>query len=311
MIRADKMDADRRDGGFVLVNTLVIILALSFLAIKLLQDVSQGTEHLAAMQANEQAELISDAGVAFAADLLAKDAKSNAFDYRGEAWALSDFSANADKSVVRVSVSDLESRFNLNLLVSGTPQVPLAILTKLVESTGAAQELVIEIPISYAPFQPSGSQVLEASTEQFVAGDLTHHGQFASIAGLAASEAGNLRDNLSVLPRSRGVNVNTATPYVLAALTGLEPGPIDVILALRKNSPFESVEKFTEAVAAVAGSEALAKIPTELLSVSSAWFLLETSVTIDQFRHRAETIVYRDPRTGEISVFARESERTG
>ncbi len=300
-------DRRPREAGFALVNVLVILLALSAVAVQLLQDATRGTENVRMSRTADQLELFSQAGVAFATRLLERDMKAGDSDHRGEAWALDRFRAETADTAVTVTVRDLEARFNLNLLISQAPSAPEAALRALIDATGAAPELAGLLVARHAAFQPGPAAVDRGLADRtYLDGDLTHLGSFAP---LVDDRARALADHVAVLPRGRGVNANTADATVLGAVLGIEAPAAAAMVALRDRSPFETVTDLEAALTAVAGPEAV--VPAGLLGVSSNWFEIETEVTLDGLTHRAQTMVYRDQTSDEVVVFRRQADVTG
>jgi type II secretory pathway component PulK len=209
-------------------------------------------------------------------------------------------------------VRDLEARFNLNQLVSKTPLIPAALLTALVASTGAPVEITGILEARYAPFQPAAGTVASPQAEaSFQSGDMTHIAEIATLLGSLAREALPLLDHLAMLPRARPINVNTAAGEVLMAATGLDKAAVALLITQRGQSPFPSVSAFRTAVSALAGEEAAAILPFDLLGVNSQWFAVETEVSVGGLTHRSQTILLRDPERRTIEVFARVTEVTG
>ncbi|MDW4500488.1 type II secretion system minor pseudopilin GspK [Sulfitobacter sp. D35] len=301
-----------RDRGFVLVNVLVIVMALSTVAAELMIHAVEDVEHLALQHARDRADTMSHAGRLLSIKLLVDDLDGPAVDHRSEGWALESYPAEVAGGTVAITVRDLEARFNLNLLLGGSSDAPTAALERLARSRAVAPDLVQRVVDRFAAEQPSTRAILDpAAAENFQPGDMTSSGQFTEINGLTGPDTGNFRADLSVLPRSRPVNVNTAVRDVLAAVTGLELEVIEALVALRSSRPFEDVSEFRSAVEGLAGPLAATELALHLLGVQSEWFEVETHTRYDGLSHRARTILHRDPETRRVTVFSSRAETTG
>ncbi len=303
----------RRQGrgqGFVLVNALVIVGALSAIAVGVLHLAVDGVPRMELARAAAQGRLYSDAGVALARQALAQELAGAEIDHPGEPWALDGFAAEVPGSRLTVTVRDLSARLNLNLLLSETPEQPRLALQRLAAAAGLGPEVPRAIIDHLEPVRPAPAGVVDPARDtRFQAGDLTHPGQFAQVAGLSAAPA--LHAQLAALPRAQSINVNTADEAVLGAVTGLDRDDVLALIALRSREPFETPTAFRQAVAALAGPRAAAALPMTLLGVGSDWFEAEVALALGGLSFRTRCILHRDRGTGEVRVHARMTEVTG
>ena len=305
------MKGARDSDGFVLVNVLVIVLALSVLAMQLLGDAGRSQGQIALMRSADQMALDARAGERFAMALLAADRGSPALDHRGEAWALTGYRAELDGGAVTVTVTDLEARVNLNLLATDDAEAVAEVLARLLRETGAPDGALDALWARFAALRSGGVSLPRDQLDAFRPGDLSVVEELAALPPLASAEAADARKHLAALPRARGINVNTASGEVLAALTGLDAAGAAALLARRETVPFASVADFAAVVAGLTGDPRPEALPRDLLDVASDWFLVETETERDGLTLRGATVLYRDQSTGEMRIHARQTEVTG
>lgn len=283
-----------KDRGFVLVNVLILIAALSVVAVGLLQITTRATHRLDVAQGAAQAPLVIDAGVAFASRLLKEDALSSATDNRSEAWALSGYVAETALGPVRVTVTDLESRMNINRPLAADGALWEEALRGLLAGSPGGVEIAPALTARFARLRSDAPIPPNRTPEsQHQSGDLTH---LAAIEGIAAGVA--LPDGvLSALPRDRGININTADDAVLAALPGMTPEALAAINTARQAAPIADDAAVTALLQQIApGTAGLA----DIFETESHWFVVETETQLNDLTYRGWTVLVRTPDTGEV-----------
>jgi general secretion pathway protein K len=145
--------------------------------------------------------------------------------------------------------------------------------------------------------------MLHSSSERAVAAEL------ASIPGVADEDVEALSAFVALLPLDALVNANTAIPEVLGALLGVaDAAQLEAFEDLRREHPFLDIDEFRAAAGQVFGPGAADRVPSRLLSFSSAWFEATAEVELGPVRKAARYILYRDTETGATSVVARVAE---
>lgn len=292
-----------RDGqqGFVLVNALIIVAALSAVAVGALKDSVRSQGLVAAGREASQLDLMGDAGVAFAADLLRRDARGSGADHLGEQWALDAYPVEAGRGTVTVWVRDLQGRLNLNLLVS-EPDHTGPVVDRLFAREGVDQTVADAVASRFEPFAVSEpGEGTDDEDEMYVEGDMVAVAELALLPGLSEGDVEALGNAISTLPRARRINVNTASRDVLSAALDLNDAAINALIAMRSGRPFDEVAKFEAAVVAVSPeTESLAP----LFDVGSDWFEVTTRAELEGAQRTRWTILHRDRDAGTTRVFA-------
>lgn len=293
-----------RDRGFVLVNVLILVAALSVVAVGLLQVTARATTRLDAANLAAQAPLVLDAGVAFAARLLAADGLSTSSDDLGESWALTDRVVQTAAGAVRVTVTDLERNLNLNRPLAADGAAFQEVVAGLVEGLGASEDLALALDARYARWRTTeATPPGEDADLMFQDGDLTHLA--ALTPGPGGAEALRASGLFAALPRDRGVNVNTADEAVLQALPGMTPEQVAALIAARPIRDAAALPGLLQQTAPAAAG-LLAQLDTR-----SHWFEVETQTERDGLTYRGSTILSRDPGSGEVRVHLHQIEIAG
>jgi len=291
------------DRGFVLVNVLILVAALSAVAVGLLQISARATVRLDAGQGAAQAPLVIDAGVAFAVQLLQQDARANRSDHPGGVWAISDHVAETALGPVRISVFDLEARLNVNRPLGADGAGLQAALTDLIVRAGGGADLAAALETRHARIRADAAAVPDRNGDiMYQSGDLTH---LAALPGAGGAQGQRallaLRDArlFAALPRARGVNVNTAKDPVLAALPGVTPEVLAALNAARRSAPIADRAALSDVLLAIS-PEALGL--AAFLETQSHWFEVETETRIDGLTYRGRTVLSRRPASEEVRV---------
>lgn len=294
------------DRGFVLVNVLILVAALSAVAVGLLQVTTRASERLDVAQGAAQAPLILDAGVAFAAQILRQDGLTNQVDHRDEGWALSGFVTETAYGPVRITVIDLERRVNLNRPLALDGEVMQPVIEDLLQTVDDGAEVASALLARYDQLR-SGPQTPSNQDADIVfqKGDMT---QLAGLSGVSETMNGSgLAALFSTLPRDRGVNVNTADRQVLSSLPGMTP---ELLAALSAAVPIADEAVLSDVVEQTAPS-ALELGLADMLETRSHWFEVETATVLNGLSYRGKTVLSRQPGSGDIRVHLHQIEVDG
>jgi len=304
--------SDTGNGGFVLVNALVIVAALAMLATLLLVRAEGGRARLQAGLEADQLTLALDAFEALALTRLARDTTPT--DYPGDSW---DSPAAEEatplplaRGTVTGRISDLQGRFNINWLSDPGNQLAADTFDRLLRQLALPAQTAEAIRRFLRPGGPGNSPQARARWQRLdppqdpVGGPVLSADQLSGIPGLPARSYDQLRPLITALPGSTQLNVNSAPPEVLAALLPhLPPAALARLIAARRQQPFASVEAFLIAArleatladeeAADEGEEDPARLTPDHLSVSSAWFRTDSEARLERFSARRTAVLFR------------------
>ncbi|MFY0659628.1 MAG: type II secretion system minor pseudopilin GspK [Shimia sp.] len=283
----------------MLVNALVLVAALSAVAIFLLARADAGREQLEAGLVATQVELNLDAFEALAKTLLERDL--GAVDHTGEAWGQPVQQMPLMRGTVTGQVTDQQGLFNLNWLSNpefGAAHEAFGRLMNQQSVPLQTAQRVRELIASDELSDPS-PWARKTPSEAPVPGPLLMADQLAHVPGFAARHRDRIMDLVTALPGDSPLNVNTASEAVLKAfLPNLTAAAQNQILRDRAKTPFASVDEFLLAVGMSApdSDDPGAPVPELLpdqLSVGSEWFRAEIATTVDTHSAQRSVMFHR------------------
>lgn len=236
--------------GVALITVLFLFALASIIVSGLLILLQNDTQRASAILETEQAYLLSLSGEEWARQLLAEDYKLNPeVDHVHEKWAEEGKIFEVENGYIEISIVDAQGKFNLNNLATSTTANPAAKLAfqRLIDlalqdqqlSATIADEAVdwldgdntgiedidyLDEPISY---RPPNSAVTDVSELRWLK-DMDKKSYKAIYQEVFPA--------LVALPKQTTVNLNTARPQTIAALTGLSLSEAEGIVAsIREN----------------------------------------------------------------------------
>jgi len=231
--------------------------------------------------------------------VLSDDRRVSIVDHLGEPWALRLPPMPVDNGRLAGFIEDQQGEFNLNNLVNDG-KVNLRqlahfrhLLTILDLPADLADALADWLDADSEP-QPRGgaedSYYLKLARPYLAANrPLVDVSELALVRGFDDKARARLRPFITALPRFTAVNVNTASPEVLAAvIEGLNLDGARALVAKRERAYFRNNADFlsqlpTEAVA-----------PVDDIAVSSAYFMATMRVTIGGAEAHGSALLARE-----------------
>ena len=222
--------ADLQRGVAVLTAMLVVTLG-TMIAVNMMWSASLDQRRASAGLAADQGIAYLHGAEAWAGDILRQDmVDSPQSDHLGETWALELPPLPVDGGAITGRLEDLQGRFNLNNLV--TPQGeadPLSqaqferLLASLGLDPGVAGVVVDWLDADAETHFPNGAEddAYAAANPPYRTPNwpITSTSELTAMSGIDAEGYRALRPYVTVLPSGTTVNVNTASPPVLASLS--------------------------------------------------------------------------------------------
>ncbi|KAA8609008.1 type II secretion system minor pseudopilin GspK [Salipiger aestuarii] len=290
--------------GFVLVNALVLVAALAALAVLLLARAEGGRQRLAGGIDAEQLTLNLDAFEALALARIARD--DGHVDHADEAWAAPAATLRLDRGSVAGRIIDQQGRFNLNWLAGGTgggmDGFRSDAFDRLCARLGVSSSANAALRAFLRPGGPAepGAYLLADPPSAPLGGSLLMVSQLRAVPGLPPRALARLAPHIAALDGASRLNINTATPQVLAAmLPTLSQPAIDRLISARSANPYTAVDAFLIDVGlARAGDEQQAddtpeQLSEDMISVRSDWFLALIDARIDTRSATRELLIER------------------
>jgi general secretion pathway protein K len=232
---------------------------------------------------------------------LLEDAAQNSIDHLGEPWAQGLPTLPVDGGAIHVSVEDAQGRFNLNNLLqtSGQPSpADVTIFQRLLVELKLDPLLVNAVLDWMDPdsnvTSPGGAEDVDylalktpyrAANQPFTSVD-----ELRLVRGFDAKALRTLLPFVTVLPAGARytINVNTAPPEVLAALTGVDPATAKRIADNRIETPMQNIADLNKQLPA--GTTA---VKPDLAGVKTDFFLITLDTSIGRHQRRTLALLQR------------------
>ncbi|MGY8815099.1 MAG: type II secretion system minor pseudopilin GspK [Gammaproteobacteria bacterium] len=289
--------------GVALITVLLIVAMLTAIVTRLsllneiwIQQVENSGALAQAAQATRAAQI-------WAGSILEED--KNNFDASTDDWAQPMIPIPIAWGVMFGWIEDMQSRINLNNLVDDKGKInPLALeqfenlLQQLELDPGIAQAVADWIDADGNSSGYQGAEdlyYLNLERPYFAANrPFIDEQELLLVKGIDQSVWNRLRPFITVLPEFTTVNVNTASPEVLAAMLYNRETPRVLTNETQKwvdqaqVTPYESIEDFTRQIPA-----GLDIKNVEGLDVTTAYFKAHTQMSFDNVEHKMVTLYHR------------------
>jgi general secretion pathway protein K len=234
----------------------------------------------------------------WARNILLKDAKDNTTDSFKDDWATKLSKIPLDGGDISGRIDDLQGLFNINNLANGNAtSIDALRFQKMLENAGASTDLLNTvmdwIDADDVPRFPGGAEdvdYLNGDNPYRAANQLLHSPtELLLVKGMTYELYAKLAPNLSALPQSTEINVNTAPAGVLQCIIeNLSDSDAKKLIEERDKEPFKSVAEFLNNPMAKGK-----KIVSSGLTVSSTYFLLSARVQLDRTHAILQSVMYR------------------
>jgi len=250
--RAHRFGARERGAAIILALSVVALAALAASAMM----VSQGVwiRQMELSDGRTQGQFLIQAGVDWARAVLNYDRRTSSVDYLGEQWALRLPPIPFENGSLAGYLEDEQARFNLNDLVQNG-------------KVDSAQLETFRRLLSILDLRPTLADMLG---DWIAAGGrpLVDVSELARLSCFDEGTRARLAPFVAVLPRFTAVNVNTASPEVLAALVdGLGLDRARALVVQRERAYFRSTSEFLDRL-----PRGLS-VPSGAISVGSDYFM--------------------------------------
>jgi general secretion pathway protein K len=290
------MSVRQRGVAIVLAMGVVALAALAATAMMVTQSTWSRQSELAADHV--QAQMLVQAGVDWARAILSDDRRANSVDHLGEPWALRLPPMPVENGELTGHIEDQQGAFNLNNLVKDGKLNPAqfvhfqSLLSILGLPPTLADALVDWMDTDSETRSQGGAEdeyYMALQTPYLAANrPLSDVGELALVRGFDDDVRKRLAPFVTALPAFTAVNMNTASPEVLAAvIDGLGLDGARALVAQRERAYFRDYAGFVnqlpkDAVAAAAD-----------ISFSSDYFMAQMRVTIGTAQARGTALLAR------------------
>jgi general secretion pathway protein K len=260
-----------RQRGVAVVLAMGVVALAAIAAAAMLASQSTWSRHTELRAEHVQAQALVAAGVDYTRALLSEDRRVSSVDHLGEPWALRVPPVPVDNGELSGRIEDQQGAFNVNNLYRNGNLSPthVAQFRRLLEILGLPDSLADAVLALNRP--------------------LIDVAELALVPGFDAAVRARLRPFITALPRYSSVNVNTATPEVLAALVrDLELEDARALAEQRNRAYFRNLSEFLMKLppgAAVDGND---------ITTASQYFIATVRVTIGEAQARGTALLARE-----------------
>lgn len=288
-----------RQRGVAVVMAMGVVALAAIAAAAMLASQSTWSRHAELTADHVQAKALVQAGVDWARALLSDDRRLSNVDHLGEPWAMRLPPVPVDNGELAGRIDDQQGAFNLNNLVRNGVASPVHVAQyqRLLQILGLPESLAANlidwIDADSEP-QPQGGAEdghYQARQPPYLAANrvLTDVAELALVSGYDAEGViERLRPFVTALPSFTALNVNTATPEVLAAVVrGLDLDAARALVARREHAYFRTAADF------IAQLPPGAQAPGGDIATLSRYFLASVRVTIGSAEARGSALLER------------------
>lgn len=291
--------------GLALINALLIVAALSAVAVLLLQraESSRGRLHDTYEVAQARANL--DGFETLLISLLDADRQNNSVDHLKEAWAQKNYTAQIGDGQVSGTIRDMQGKFNLNWLLEGDAEFASGAFKKLMQGLGQKDSLRSAIEGWISEDGPDNQSAYRNRPLRLAprGGALDVLDALRLVSGMTPQNFTKLEPMLAVYSTEARINVNTVSYDVLQAILHEAPSAaVTALLLERDREPFEDDDMLQAWFANTLSEEDLQNVDTEHFGISSRWFEARISATLGKTHLTRHVIFHRSGETGKTRV---------
>ncbi|MCT8161671.1 general secretion pathway protein GspK [Pseudoruegeria sp. SHC-113] len=278
-------------GGFVLLNALVVVLALSLVASFLLRLSGESLARQTGGQTAAQATLYLEAAETLLITRLNASRPASGPPQPGEdatEAAIAPFRAALvfdvpiDRGHVAARLQDRGGAFNVNWLANPDDLAAGAAFQRLMARIGLSQSLATAIRAHLGDAPDAARYRGFAPAYRPRGGPVARLEDLLAVPGFGPRQLERLATVAIAAPGRLPVNVNAAPPQVLAALfPAAEVAGVEALALELRAKPAKTLEEFEARLVAKLGEEALEGAVMQQLSLQSYWYEAQIEARLD------------------------------
>ncbi len=279
--------------GLALVTALMIVVIAAAIAMKIAFAHQIWFRQMENVADRGATDWLRRGALHWASVALIDDAAQGSTDHLGERWAMGLPTLPVEGGTIRVTIEDAQSRFNLNNLSAANP-ADLEILRRLLEA------LRLDPSLRYAlldwidtndTVSPGGAEDIDYLNGnppyRAANGLLASVDELRLVRGFDAKTVATLSPYVTVLPvTGSAINVNTASPALLAASTGIDMTAAERIAENLRGDPVSDLAAFGSRLPR--GVQLAGKF-----DVKTEYFLITLDTSIGRHQRRSEALLRR------------------
>ena len=288
----------RQQNGVAIVLAMAVVALAALAATAIVVSQSTWSRQLELSAGHAQAQRLIQAGLDWSRAVLSDDRRLGDVDHLGEPWALRLPAMPVDNGSLAGHLEDQQGKFNLNNLVRDGQvdsvqlehyrrllsllELPPSLADALADWIDADRTLQPPDGAEDAYYLSLPSPYLAANTP------LSDIAELALVRGYDDRVRERLRPFVTALPKATAINVNTASPEVIAAgIDGLGLDGARALVAQRERGYFRNLSDFQ---AHLPGGATVAE---QDICVGSDYFIATMEVSINDARAHGSALLAR------------------
>lgn len=290
---------NKRMAGVALITSLLLLSVITLLVLAMTTRQQLDLQRSAHLSHAEQSYWYALSAVNWARRVLNSDDRG--VDSEHDNWGGKVSTLAIEQGTMAVSIIDLQGRFNLNNLLQADEPHPV--------SVARFKRLLTQLDIN-SPITPALLDWLDEDTTETPGGAedryyatlkppyraanrlMADPSELRLVRGVNEEIYAKIRPHITTLPVVTGININTASPPVLASLAANNELDVNSVIAGREKNAFSNIKLFKTYLPMTTDESA-----TDGLVVASSYFLLTTDVTLGVAHQRRHTRLVRDEQT--------------
>ena len=317
MPRAPRLLPRASQSGIALITAVLVVALAAIAAAAMLSAANLAIHRTQNLQESEIAWWYASGVESWARSILERDTEQNSYDSLRDIWAVPMDMLPIDEGSLRGRIVDLQGRYNLNNLAATNPaqykeqlQIFVRLYTLATETDEYQARAVAAAIRDYVDrdSEPTGtdgaedSDYLGLTPPRRVPNRLMDSvSELLAVRGVTPKVYQRLLPHICALPESNTkINVNTATPMLMAALTDKPGTELQQFIEERAQKPAERIDDaFTKRQVFGPGA-----VSQERLSVSSDYFELQLETFVGSRRLALYSFLHR-PGSAAPTVYGR------
>lgn len=295
--------------GVALLTVLLVTALMTVLVLSMSWSRQLEMRRTANLAESDQARLLAMGLEDWAGKVLRRDRSQNDRDHPDEAWAQGLPPTAVEQGLLSGRISDLQGRINLNNLVGDNAAADLTekrLGRRLAACGGTGRETtaIADWLDKDGEMRPNGAEdrVYLIREPPYRTGNrpMAAPSELLLVAGISPEIYGCLAESITTLPVTTTLNVNTASPLALTALSDrLTPDKAEQLVKERPVGGYKDLAAFL-ASPALAGTG----LTGDGLGLTSDYFLVEAQAIFGHAELRLYSVLHRSE-TGLITVIRR------
>jgi general secretion pathway protein K len=291
--------------GAALLLAMLIAALAAVVAVAVAAEQQRWFADVANRRDQVQAQALALAGVQWARQIMQDDARAGTLDHLGEPWAFPLPRTPLENGSIEGGIEDAQARLNINNLAKDDAlgKEELARFSRLLALRGIAPGALAAISGSLMPISASenGDKAGTAPRAKPLPANLwpVRAAELAALPGVAPRDITRMLPFVVALPTATVLNVNTASPEILAAaFPDISTDALAALVAERARKPFATLSDLRSRMPAGVN------IPNETtLGTSSSFFVVSVRARQGETRAQARALLRRDGREWPIVVW--------